>query len=189
MPLPKKEERVPIQRPGDGRARDEDAPPSAAPSDARDEAGPQAQVPTEGGVDWRDAALRLKAEMENYRKRQKRWAEDEILREKADLLFKFLEVVDNLEIALEHIDPQDPTHQGVRLAYDALLNMLLREGVERIFAKNQVFDPNYHEAVAVVPAPRGRGDELRIVEVTSSGYRYNDRVLRPAKVIVAKPGV
>jgi molecular chaperone GrpE len=204
MPLPKKEQRVPIRRPGDQTTPDGDAvPQSGMPSGAPDlpraeaasrsasvdEVESQAQGSTEGGVDWRDAALRLKAEMENYRKRQKRWAEDEILREKADLLFKFLEVVDNLEIALEHIDPQDPTHQGVRLAYDALLNMLLREGVERIFAKNQVFDPNYHEAVAVVPAPRGRGDELRIVEVTSSGYRYNDRVLRPAKVVVAKPGV
>ena len=200
MPFSKREQRIPIRRPGDMGAQDGEAAPTGAeatPPGAEAASGPpsvdevesQGQAPSEGNVDWRDAALRLKAEMENYRKRQQRWAEDEVQREKADLLFKFLEVVDNLEIALEHIDPQDPTHKGVRLAYDALLNMLLREGVERIFAKNQLFDPNFHEAVAVVPAPRGWGDELRVVEVTSAGYRFNDRVLRPAKVVVAKPGV
>jgi molecular chaperone GrpE len=206
MALPKKEQRIPIRRPGDDRVRAGDAVPE--PGDAEAERPVSAQPtpvqaasvdqvesraqPTSGeddtGVDWRDAALRLKAEMENYRKRQKRWAEDEVKREKADLLLKFLEVIDNLEYALQHIDRRDPAHQGVQLAYDALLNLLLREGVERIFAKGQPFDPHYHDAVAVVPAERGRADELRVVEVTSPGYRFADRVLRPAKVVVAKPG-
>jgi molecular chaperone GrpE len=202
MPLPKNEQRSPFRRPGDSRAGEGDVEPrsevpaeesiSGAASTSVDrieshaESSPEAG--TDVGIDWRDAALRLKAEMENYRKRQRRWAEDEVKREKADLLLKFLEVIDNLEYALQHIDPQDPTHQGVRLAYDGLLNLMLREGVERIFAKNQLFDPHYHEAVAMVPAPRGRDNELRVVEVTSPGYRFDDRVLRPAKVVVAKPG-
>ena len=202
MALPKKETRIPIRRPGEDRAQAaEDAPqPNPAASAQPVSAQPASEQPAseqpgrpspEGGgdssVDWRDAALRMKAEMENYRKRQQRWAEDEVRREKADLLLKFLEVVDNLEAALQHINPQDPAHQGVRLAYDSLLKLLLREGVERIFAKGQLFDPNYHDAVATVPAERGRGDELRVVEVMSPGYRFNDRVLRAAKVVVAKP--
>ncbi|MGC9468208.1 MAG: nucleotide exchange factor GrpE [Anaerolineae bacterium] len=137
-------------------------------------------------VDWQDAAMRLKAEMENYRKRQKRWAEDEVEQEKARLLRKFLEVVDNLEYALNHLDPQDPAHQGVQLAYEGILSLLLREGVERIFAQGRPFDPNRHEAVAVVPASRGQIEDMRVVEVMSPGYQYGGRVLRPAKVVVAK---
>ncbi len=181
----KKEQRVPIRRSDDNR---EQAAPQQPSNVDQVESQAQSSGETDAGIDWRDAALRLKAEMENYRKRQKRWAEDEVEREKADLFRKFLEVIDNLEYALQHINPQDPAHQGVQLAYDGLLNLMLREGVERIFAKGQLFDPNYHDAVAMVPAARGQGDELRVVEVTSSGYRFGNRVLRPAKVVVAKPG-
>lgn len=200
MPLSKKETRIPIRQTGDHRARNDDESWQVeAPSDSVSESlDVSADAPTQVGantmthpdVDWREMALRLKAEMENYRKRQKRWAEDEVQRETADLLRKFLNVVDNLEQALQHIDPHDPTHQGVQLAYDDLLHLLLRQGVERIFAKGAVFDPNRHEAVAMVPAPYDRGaDEMRVVEVTSPGYMYNERVLRPAKVVVAKPVV
>jgi molecular chaperone GrpE len=207
MALPKKETRIPIRRPGDDRVQHGDsasgpgpdpadqnpvaetsAAQNPAPTADRAQAQPEGAA-ADAGVDWRDTALRLKAEMENYRKRQRRWAEDEITREKADLLLKFLEVVDNLEYALQHIDPQDPAHQGLRVAYDGILKLLLHEGVERIFAKNQLFDPNFHEAVAMVPAERGRDDELRVMDVLSPGYRFNERVLRPAKVVVAKPGV
>ncbi len=137
-------------------------------------------------VDWRDAALRLKAEMENYRKRQKRWAQDEIEREKARLLRRFLDVADNLEHALEYIEAADPAHQGVQMAYDSILSLLLREGVERVFALGRAFDHDRHEAVAVVPADEGQTEDMRVVEVMSPGYRYHDRILRPAKVVVAK---
>ncbi len=139
-------------------------------------------------VDWRDTALRLKAEMENYRKRQKRWADDEVLREKERLLRQFLGIVDNLEAALEHLEAGDAVHQGVQVAYDAMLALLLREGVERIFAQGRPFDPTHHEAVAVVPAGADGRDDMHVVEVTSPGYMFAGRVLRPAKVVVAKRG-
>lgn len=187
MALSSKETRIPIRREGD--PREEEADPTqreTAPTSPQD---PLPEVPAGGdaGVDWRDTAMRLRADMENYRKRQKRWAEDEVVREKAELLTRFLVVIDDLERALEHLDPTDPAHQGVQVAYDGILNLLLREGVERIFAKGQVFDPHKHEAVAVVPAQQARDDELRVVEVTSPGYTFEGRVLRPAKVVVAKP--
>jgi molecular chaperone GrpE len=137
-------------------------------------------------VDWRDVALRLKADMDNYRKRQKRWAGDEIAREKAVLLSRFLEVMDNLEHALAHVDSGDPAHQGLQMAYDSMLSLLLREGVERVFARGRVFDPTYHEAVATVPGSVDGADDMRVVDVVSPGYRLGDRVLRPAKVVVAK---
>jgi molecular chaperone GrpE len=140
-------------------------------------------------VDWRDAALRLKAEMENYRKRQQRWADDQILREKERLLGQYLGIVDGLESALAHLDAGDAVHQGVQVVYDAMSALLLREGVERIVAHGEPFDPMRHEAVAVVPARRGDREEMRVVEVTSPGYMLADRVLRPAKVVVAKRGI
>jgi len=143
-------------------------------------------------VDWHDVALRLKAEMDNYRKRQKRWAEDEVLREKERFLRQFLGVLDNLEQALHHIDPADPAHQGVQMAYDGMLSLLLREGVERVFAKGRPFDPTRHEAVGIVPAEVGGVGDMHVAEVTAPGYLLIEpnsgtrRVLRPAKVVVAK---
>lgn len=84
--------------------------------------------------------MRLKAEMQNYRSRQRRWAEDEVVREKSRLLHRFLDVVDSLEQSLSYLDSGDPVHQGVQLAYDGILALLLREGVERIFAQGRAFD-------------------------------------------------
>ncbi len=137
-------------------------------------------------ADWRDIAMRLRAEMDNYRKRQKRWAQGEILDEKVRLLTSLLEVMDNLEKTLEHLDPEDPNHQAVQLAYDGMMKLLIREGVERIFALGRVFDPQWHDAVAVVPASADQDEEMRVVEVINPGYRLNGRILRPARVVVAK---
>ncbi len=145
-------------------------------------------------VDWRDVALRLKAEMDNFRKRQTRWAQDEVLREKERFLRQFLGVLDNLEQALHHIDPQDPAHQGVQMAYDSMLALLLREGVERVFALGRPFDPAKHEAVAMVPSESGEPGDMHVVEVMAPGYLLVEpnsgtrRMLRPAKVVVAKHG-
>jgi molecular chaperone GrpE len=135
---------------------------------------------------WRDTALRLKAEMHNYHKRQQRWAQDEINREKDQLLLGFVEVLDDLEQAVTHLDPTSVTHQGVKIAYDRMLKLLGTEGVERIHAKNSVFDPMWHEAVAVVPGPETQSDGLLVSEVVNNGYRIGDRVLKPSRVVVSK---
>jgi molecular chaperone GrpE len=137
-------------------------------------------------TDWRDMAIRLRAEMDNYRKRQKRWAKGEILEDKVRLLTGFLDVMDQLEKTLEHLDPEDPNHQAVQLAYDSMMKLLIREGVERIFALGRAFDPQWHDAVAMVPASADQDEEMRVVEVVNPGYRLDSRVLRPARVVVAK---
>ncbi|MCJ7549939.1 MAG: nucleotide exchange factor GrpE [Anaerolineae bacterium] len=140
----------------------------------------------DGGVDWQEAAMRLKAEMQNYRRRQQRLAEDEAGREKARLLRRFLDVVDSFEQSLEHLNLRDPVHQGVQLAYDGILALLIREGVERTFAQGRAFDPDLHEAVATVPVRPGGVADMHVAEVLLRGYRYGDQVLRPAKVVVAR---
>jgi len=137
-------------------------------------------------ADWKTTAMRLQADMQTYRHRQQRWAGDQVARERAALLLGFLDVGDDLEQSLSHLDPRDPVHQGVQLAYDGLLAMLSREGVERIFARGRVFDPALHEAVATVPVAPDSAQDMRVVEVISTGYRLGDQLLRPARVVVAK---
>jgi molecular chaperone GrpE len=180
---------IPVKRSrGDLRASERAQDEREAGVNPKDVVDPErvTQAGEQGEVDWRDVALRLRADMDNYRKRQKRWSRDEIAREKARLLGRFLDVTDNLEHALAHVDRGDPAHQGLQMAYDSMLNLLLREGVERVFAKGRVFDPTYHEAVATVPGAADGTDDMRVVDVVSPGYRLGDRVLRPAKVVVAK---
>jgi molecular chaperone GrpE len=188
----RKEVKIPVRR--ERSARDRDPSRRSKARRARDE---QIKVENEGearkgdrsevsDTDWREVAMRLRAEMDNYRKRQKRWARGEIFDEKVRLLTDFLDVMDNLEKTLEHLDPDDPNHQAVQLAYDSMTKLLIREDVERIFALGRAFDPQWHDAVAVVPASADQDEEMRVVEVVNPGYRLNERVLRPARVVVAK---
>jgi molecular chaperone GrpE len=135
--------------------------------------------------EWRDRALRLQAEMENYRKRQQRLAEARILEERERLLRAFLDVIDNLERALDagEVDV-DSLRQGVGVTYQAAKQLLDREGVESVAAEGRQFDPAWHEAMGSIPV----GDKVEpgtVIEVVQRGYRLGDRLLRPARVIVA----
>jgi molecular chaperone GrpE len=186
MTLSNKVVRIPVRRPGGVSAAQSVEPLHAAkPSESEGPAVTRSQASGDG-VDWQQAAIRLKADMQNYRRRQQRWAEDEAAREKARLLRRFLDVVDSFEQSLAYLDPQDPIHQGVQLAYDGFLALLIAEGVERIFALGRVFDPALHEAVATVPVRPGGAPDMYVAKVLSPGYRYGGQVLRPAKVVVAK---
>jgi molecular chaperone GrpE len=157
---------------------------------------------------WRDRALRLQADMGNYRKRQQRLAQAEIQSERERLLGNFLQVVDDLERALaaksaagqgpyagDHGDgrlrsdadllsPAD-LYRGVELTHRSAQQLLQKEGVESIEARNQPFDPNWHEAVATVPRNGHQVDPGTVIQVLQPGYRLGDGLLRPAKVVVA----
>jgi len=135
-------------------------------------------------IDWRERAKRLQAEMENYRKRQNRLAEERIAQEKEWLLRKFLGIVDNLEQALAHA--RDSEAQGFKVVYAAMLALLRSEGVEPITALGKPFDPDWHEAVAMVPAVPKQQQDMVVVDEELKGYRIGERLLRPARVIVAK---
>ncbi len=150
----------------------------------------EAAVPAPEGrtelEEWRDRTLRLQAEMDNYRKRQQRWAQDQVVVERHRLLGAFLRVVDDLERALAApVADAEGLRQGVELTHRAAMQLLQREGVEPIEANNQAFDPNWHEAVATVARNGGRIGENVVVEVVAPGYRLGDHLLRPAKVVVA----
>lgn len=142
-------------------------------------------TPTHDGVGWRDMALRLQAEMENFRKRQQRLAQEQVATERERLLRGVLPVADNLERALAHADARDGLRQGVALTRDVLMQWLRQQGVEPVNPLGELFDPAWHEAVGTVPSAQHGVEPQTVVAVSEMGYRLNDRVLRPAKVIVA----
>ncbi len=136
--------------------------------------------------DWRELALRLQAERQTYLRRQQQHSEERVTEEQNRLLREFLEVADNLEETLAHIERDDPLYRGVQITYDGLCNLLRREGVEPFSSVGQPFDPQYHVAMALVPAPPAQETELVVVAEEQRGYRRGERLLRPARVIVAQ---
>lgn len=146
-----------------------------------------------GDVDWQTVALRLQADAQAYRQRQALRDAQRLAEERERLLLPFLEVVDNLERTLAAVQqvalPAEiaPLYQGVETTYRGMCNLLEREGVTPIAAVGAPFDPTLHEAVATVPATAAQGAEPLVVEEVRRGYRQGERVLRPARVIVAVP--
>jgi len=131
---------------------------------------------------WR----RERADFINYKKRVER--EQSQLAEviTANILKKYLVIVDDLERALknrpENVDTQ--WLEGIELIYKKLMAILEAEGVKRIPAENAMFDPNLHEAISHEESPDHQSGQ--IIEVVQQGYTIGDRVLRPALVRVAR---
>jgi molecular chaperone GrpE len=142
----------------------------------------------DGETDWCDHALRLQAEMENFRKRQRKLAQDQIESERQRLMFAFLRVVDNLERALgspSAAADDAGLRQGVQLTLRAALQFLEQEGVEQVEAENHPFDPTWQEAISTIAHERAGTSPETVVRVLEPGYRLGNQLLRPAKVIVA----
>jgi molecular chaperone GrpE len=174
-------EREPIARKGTGHV-------AAAPSKTgTPEAGTQAEDELREELDqWRDRALRLQAEIENFRKRQQRLAEERVQASRERLLRSFLLIGDDLERALNmEGSDNESLRAGVGVTYRSLRQLLKQEGVEHIEARGETFDPMWHEAVATVPHQQAGVDRDVIVEVAQQGYRLAGRLLRPARVVVA----
>lgn len=171
-----------------------EVPPPAPPTTAAAPpapAGPseEEQALREELEQWKDRALRLEAEMDNFRKRLQRLAEERIAADRERLLRDFLDVADDLARALS-VDGADAEsiRRGVELTHRSLMNLMNREGVTPIEADGQPFDPAWHEAVGTVPAQQVGKEPDTVVHVVRAGYRIGDRLLRPARVIVATAG-
>jgi molecular chaperone GrpE len=153
---------------------------------AVDAPGGAEPVPQEAEMDWQERALRLQAEMENYRRRQRRLAEDQIEAERSRLLQAFLRVVDDLERALTVPSRGgEGLREGILLTHRAAMNLLKGEGVERMYPENQPFDPNWQEAISTVSHGQANAAAGTVVQVVEPGYQIEGRLLRPSKVIVA----
>jgi molecular chaperone GrpE len=130
-----------------------------------------------------DRYKRALADLDNYRKRIARETERRVEESREAQLREWLEVVDSLERAL-FMQPEDPVLQGLRAVLEQMEAVLARQGVTRMGAAGEPFDPERHEAVAIRPA-NGVPDRT-VVEVARSGYMLGDRVLRPAEVVVGR---
>jgi len=133
--------------------------------------------------DYLDRLQRLKAEFDNYRKRAARDQEALVARAHERLVKELLPVVDDLERALEAAEEHEEAklEDGVRLVHRALRDTLAKEGLEEI-ETNGKFDPHVHESLLSQPSDAEEGS---VIEVVQKGYRLGDRVLRPARVVIA----
>ena len=144
-----------------------------------------------GDIDWQAVALRLQADAQAYRQRQALRDTQRLAEERERLLLPFLEVVDNLERTLAAAErggtpATDPLYQGLMVTYRGMRNLLEREDVSMIDAVGAPFDPALHEAVALIPATAPQAVESLVVEELRRGYFQGERVLRPARVVVAQ---
>jgi molecular chaperone GrpE len=132
-----------------------------------------------------DRYKRALADLDNYRKRSAGEIQRRVTESSEALLREWLEAVDSVERALVMADPDSPVSLGLQAVLEQMEAILERQGVSRIGSPGEHFDPERHEAVAVVAAS-GDTPDRTIVEVARSGYALGDRVLRPAQVIVAR---
>ncbi len=135
----------------------------------------------------KDTALRAKAETENIRRR----AEREVSSASKFALERFakeiLDVVDSLEKALEHpaeSKAQSAMHEGIELTYKLLLDTLNKFHIQQISPLGENFDPGLHEAMVMQESDEHEPNSVMMV--VQAGYQLNGRLIRPARVIVAK---
>ncbi len=139
----------------------------------------------EAAANW-DKFVRERADLENYRKRTQREKEELIKYGNETLLLEILPAVDNMERALDHLDPEnsDQVVVGVRMTLDMLVAALKKFGVTAVPAeKGSVFDSALHQAMGNVASELPANS---IAEVFQKGYLLNERLLRPAMVMVSK---
>ncbi|MEA2221560.1 MAG: molecular chaperone GrpE, partial [Solirubrobacteraceae bacterium] len=133
-----------------------------------------------------ELAQRTQADFDNYRKRMTREVRAAEARGIGRLARELLPALDNLERALQAVEQADPEHhlsQGMRLVTAELSAALGRSGIQGYDPTGERFDPTEHEAVAQQPVDGAESGT--VVQVLQSGYRLNESILRPARVIVA----
>jgi molecular chaperone GrpE len=128
--------------------------------------------------EYKDIALRLQADFENYRKRAAAQTADEIDRSTGRIAEALLPVLDACEAAFTH------GVEGVEPIWSALFGALQKQGLEALDLQGKVFDPECAEAVMHEPADGDSNGETVVVDVLRTGYRWKGRVLRAAMVKV-----
>ena len=133
----------------------------------------------------KDRYLRLMAEFETFRRRSSEDRLNLISTASAKTIEGLLPVLDDCERALEMLSKSsdEAAKEGTLLIYNKLMDYLKTQGLERIEAKGEVFDTDFHEAVTQFPAP----DESlkgKVIDVVQTGYTLGGKVLRYAKVVV-----
>lgn len=136
----------------------------------------------------KDKYLRLSAEFDNYRKRTMKEKAELILNGGEKSISSILPIVDDFERALKNMETATDVaavKEGVELIYNKFMSVLGQNGVKAIETKEQPLDTDYHEAIAVIPAPN-EALKGKILDCVQTGYILNDKVIRHAKVVVGE---
>lgn len=136
-------------------------------------------------ADLRDRSMRTLADFDNFRKRAERERQESRKYALLEPLREFIEVVDNLGLALSASGSADDLKRGVEMIHRQMQDLLRRHGVKEIEALNQPFDPALHEAVSREEDPTVT--KATVVGELRRGYLLHDRLLRPSMVKVAVP--
>ena len=132
-----------------------------------------------------DTLQRVKADFDNFRKRAARDQDALVARAGERIVKELLPILDDLERAIVAAEEHEEAklEEGVKLVHRQLEQLLEREGLAPVETAGK-FDPHVHEALLTQPS---ESEEGSVVEVLQKGYRLGDRVLRPARVVVAGP--
>ena len=136
----------------------------------------------------KDKYLRLSAEFDNYRKRTMKEKAELILNGGEKSISSILPIVDDFERALKNMETATDVaavKEGVELIYNKFMSVLGQNGVKVIETKEQPLDTDYHEAIAVIPAPN-EALKGKILDCVQTCYILNDKVIRHAKVVVGE---
>ncbi|MFA5879231.1 MAG: nucleotide exchange factor GrpE [Candidatus Margulisiibacteriota bacterium] len=136
----------------------------------------------------KDVRLRACAEMENFKKRKEQEKDDFCKYANTNLVKDILPILDSFDYAIDHAKAadkhEDELIKGFLLIQKQLHDFLNKLGVEKIEAQNQVFDPNFHQAIM-----QEENKELEpntVIREMQKGYKFSDRIIRPSLVVVAK---
>jgi molecular chaperone GrpE len=135
---------------------------------------------------FRDLALRSQADFENYKKRAAREKEEAIKYANKSLLQRLVAILDNFELGLAAArdqGEQSPIYAGMVLVQKQLNDLLSENGLQPVEAEGKPFDPNLHEAIAHEASDQV--PEGTVLRQARRGYRFKDRLLRPANVVVS----
>jgi len=141
----------------------------------------------EEAASYKDRWLRAAAEFENFRRRNEKDRIDWIKSANKDLILELINVYEHLVLAIQSADnDQVPENfrKGIIMVHDQLKDLLKKYGLRRIEAVGEEFDPQYHQAI--ICTPKEGFDDNIIFDCIQNGYILNDKVLRPARVAVAK---
>uniref|UniRef100_A0A7V3YLL9 Protein GrpE n=1 Tax=Candidatus Caldatribacterium californiense TaxID=1454726 RepID=A0A7V3YLL9_9BACT len=175
------EQSIPLQETGEASLQEEIAKLRAALEEEKQKALEKEQLANE----YLNDLKRVKADFDNFRKREMLYRQQFVKTANRDLILKLLPVLDDLEKALaegQKNEVHEAFLQGVEFIYRKFLGILEKEGVRPIETRGQKFDPKYHEAMMTVSLPDR--EDFEIVEEIRKGYLYHDEVLRPAQVKV-----
>lgn len=160
----------------------------SAPLTHEEELEKELEKAQEALEEQKDKYLRLSAEFDNYRKRTLKEKAELILNGGEKSLGSILPVVDDFERAIRTMETATDVNavkEGVELIYNKFMAVLAQNGVKVIETKDQPLDTDFHEAIAVIPAP-SEAQKGKILDCVQTGYTLNDKVLRHAKVVVGE---